>query len=146
MNKALACLLLIAGCNSSSSTARTPDELVSQPVVWTGLVNAAASGGTLTKNGGQPDLDDSSGVSQQVIGADGWLEFTVQETDSFRFAGLSHTPGGSAAIDVAVRLQAGRGDIYENGAWAGDNTVVAGGGMRLSGSAGQITGLKNGAQ
>jgi spore germination protein YaaH len=115
-------------------------------VIWTQLVNASATGGTLTKTGGQPDYDDASGQSKQTIGGDGWLELTVADPDAFRFVGLSHAPGGSAAIDVAIRLQSGRGDIYQNGQWTADNTVVAGDVMRLQVTAGQISVLKNGVQ
>ena len=123
------------------------DQVTPQDVVWTQLVNATASGATLTKSGGQPWADDAGGSSSQSLGAgDGWLEVTVADTQAFRFVGLAQAHAGTSgnAIDFAFRMQAGHADVYESGAWRADNPVVAGDTLRVALSGGIVTYSKNG--
>ncbi|HEY1587481.1 MAG TPA: glycosyl hydrolase family 18 protein, partial [Polyangia bacterium] len=143
-------LTLVAACSSKSAptpSSYTGDAIAPMDVVWTQLVNATASGNNITKSGGDPSLDDAGGVSTQSLGAgDGWLEVTVADPNAFRFVGLAtpHAGTSDGAIDFAFRLQAGRADVYERGAWAADNTVVAGDTLRVAVSGGIVTYSKNG--
>ena len=133
--------------HSSSPSSYSSDALAPVDVVWAQLVNATASGGTITKSGGQPWADDAGGVSAQSIGdGDGWLEVTVADTAAFRFVGLAqpHTGTSDGAIDFAFRLQGGRADVYEDGLWRADNTVVAGDSLRVAVQSGIVTYSKNG--
>ena len=146
-----ALLFAFTACSKPHSTATPPsyggDALVPEDVVWTQLTNATASGATLTKTGGQPQLDDAGGVSAQSIGAgDGWLELTVADTQPFRMVGLALPHAGTSenAIDFAFHLQAGRADVYERGAWKADNTAVAGDKLRIAVAGGVVTYSKNG--
>jgi spore germination protein YaaH len=110
-------------------------------------VNATAAGATITKSGGQPWADDAGGVSAQSLGAgDGWLEFTVGDTQPYRFVGLARPHAGTSggAVEFAFRLQAGRADVYESGAWRADNTVVGGDRLRIAVAGGIVTYSKNG--
>ncbi|MGZ3429633.1 MAG: hypothetical protein ACXVCV_23445, partial [Polyangia bacterium] len=116
-------------------------------MVWTQLVNATTNGATLTKSGGQPWADDAGGTSSQSLGAgDGWLEVAVGDTQAFRFVGFAQTHAGTSgdAIDFAFRLQAGRADVYERGAWQADNSVVSGDKLRIAVASGIVTYSKNG--
>ncbi len=143
-------LALVAACSSKSTptpSSYNGDALAPTDVVWTQLVNATASGNSITKSGGDPSLDDAGGVSAQSLGAgDGWLEVTVADPNAFRFVGLAHPHAGTSdgAIDFAFRLQSGRADVYENGAWAADNTVAAGDVLRVGIAGGIVTYSKNG--
>lgn len=125
-----------------------PSAIQAADVVWTQLVNATASGNTLTKSGGRPYLDDAGAVSaQSLVAGDGALEFTVAETQAFRFVGLAapHSGPSGAAVDFAFRLQAGRADVYEKGVWRADNTAVAGDLLRVAVESGAVRYYKNGA-
>ena len=148
-NVSLCALLLLFGCSSPSKTSPGYQaDATAADVVWTGLTNATASGSSLTKSGGQPWADDAGANSVQSIDAgDGWLEVTAAEVQAFRFVGLgrSHTGTTGAGIDFAFRLQAGRADVYEAGAWKADNTVAAGDRLRVAVESGVVKYYKNGA-
>ena len=133
----------------SSATGGTekPASLQASSVVWTQLVNATASGGTLTKTGGQPAVDDAGGQSaSSITSGDGYLEFTVADAKAFRFVGLGRARSGVAAasIDFAFRMQSGRADAYELGVWKADNTTAAGDVLRVSVESGVVKLYKNG--
>ena len=152
MKKLSLCALLVVACSRQHAPAPGApiyggDALVPADVVWTQLVNASASGATITKSGGQPQFDDAGGVSAQSIGAgDGWLELTVGDAQPFRMVGLARPHAGTSesAIDFAFHLQAGRADVYENGAWKADNTAVSGDKLRVAVAGGVVTYSKNG--
>jgi chitinase len=131
---------------ATDGTARA-DSLQAVNVTWTGLVNATASGATLTKSAGAAGVDDAGGNSAQTIASgDGYLQFGVTDTQSFRFVGLGKSHGGvdGNAIDFAFRMQAGRADAYEDGAWKADNTVVQGDVLKVSVESGVVKLYKNG--
>jgi spore germination protein YaaH len=110
------------------------------------VTNATANGSTLVKSGGTPGLDDAGAVSAQELEAgDGWLEVTVAETQTFRFVGLAHPHSGTSAsdIDFAFRLQAGRADLYERGAYRADNTVAVGDRLRVAVESGVVRFYEN---
>src|SRR4051794_2590329 len=121
MKKFSFALLLLAACSRQHAPdPATPtygsNQLAPEDVVWTQLVNATAAGATITKSGGQPWTDDAGGVSAQSLGGgDGWLEFTVGDTQPYRFVGLARPHAGTSggAVEFAFRLQAGRADVYE---------------------------------
>src|SRR5437899_3052560 len=62
-----------------------------QGVAWTDLVNVAVSGDVLQKTSGCDGCEDAGAASQQSFAqGDGFVEFTVGETNTFWVAGLSH--------------------------------------------------------
>ncbi|MDB4971496.1 MAG: hypothetical protein JWN44_7185 [Myxococcales bacterium] len=145
-------IVFLAACSQQRSPSPASPEfhndvIVPQDVTWTQLVNATASGNSIVKSGGQPQVDDAGGVSiQSIASGDGWLEVTVSDAAAFRFVGLSraHTGTSGNAIDFAFRLQSGRADVYELGVWRADNSVAAGDALRIAVSSGVVTFSKNG--
>jgi hypothetical protein len=126
-----------------------PSGPVTENVVWTSLVNAVASGGTLTKSGGSDGSPDAGAVSSQTITAgDGRLEFTASETSTLRFAGLG---SGSASTDpagiaFAIRLQSGYAEVRESGTYRTDTAFVAGDRFTVAVVSGQVVYSKNGVE
>ncbi|MBI2468899.1 MAG: hypothetical protein HYV62_13990 [Candidatus Rokubacteria bacterium] len=118
-----------------------------EPVVWTNLVNVAASGNSLQKTAGCDGCPDAGATSQQQItSGDGYFEFTASETTALRFAGLSfgNTDTTGADIDFAIRLQAGYADVRENGVYVADTLFVSGDVFRVAVEAGVVRYYKNG--
>jgi chitinase len=149
--------LPLVGCsaakasNGGSGSAPATDLQPSTPAtssVWTQVVNATASGGTLTKSGGTGGAADAGGVTaQQLTSGDGYFEFTAGETELFRFAGLARPHAGTNGtdIDFAFRLQAGHADLYESGVYKADNVIAAGDVLRVALTGGVVRYYKNGA-
>ncbi len=144
--RAISILLILSACSDDSPQKRERSIASAWPVAWVDLTNSAISEDVLRKTGGQPETADSGARSQQTLSGDGWFAFTVDATEAFRFVGLTRQPGAAgdaAAIDFAFRLQSGRGDVYENGSWRADNTVVAGDVLKIARESGTIRFFKN---
>jgi hypothetical protein len=131
-------------------TLSTPASAQEQTVVWTNLVNATATNGILQKTGGCDGCDDAGGTSQQEIASgDGYVQFSIGETNTFYLAGLSHgNPGTSfGEIDYAFRFNgAGAADIWENGVYqaGGDTPYAVGDVFRIAVSGGRVQYSRNG--
>lgn len=71
-------------------------------VVWTDLVNATVTGTVLQKpTPGINQWDLSGAASEQTLSAgDGYIEFTVGETDTLWTAGLSHGNDDATYTDI----------------------------------------------
>ena len=139
----IAALCVIATIGPSRTSAQSPG------VTWTNIVNAAATGSTLQKNAGCDGCDDAGGSSEQSFGADGFVEFTVGETDTFWVAGLNHGDETTYIndIDFAFRFNgAGYADVLESGAYqlGGDTTYIAGDVFRIAVVGGRVQYSKNG--
>jgi len=116
-------------------------------VVWTSLVNATASGGSLQKSGGCDGCDDAGAVSQQQIAAgDGAVSFTATETGTIRYMGLSHgnTGTGVADVDFAIRLGQGYAEVRENNVYRADTPLAAGDRFKVAVEGGVVKYSKNG--
>lgn len=116
-------------------------------VVWTSLVNATATGGSLQKAGGCDGCDDAGAVSQQQItGGDGGVSFTGTETGTLRYVGLSHgnTDTQAADIDFAIRLGQGYAEVRENNVYRADTTFAAGDLFKVAVEGGVVKYSKNG--
>src|SRR5689334_18406885 len=143
----VALLYLICGC-AQYATAQSP-----QNVIWTNVLNATATGNTLTKTSGCNGCPDAGATSQQTItSGDGYMEFTVGALTGQRFAGLSNdNPGaGWQEIDYAFRLWGNSGpgnlDVEENGTYHYlGATYVVGDVLRVSVESGAVKYYKNGA-
>ncbi|HEY0483096.1 MAG TPA: glycosyl hydrolase family 18 protein [Kofleriaceae bacterium] len=117
-------------------------------VTWVNRVNTSASGATLQKTGGQPDMEDAGAASQQSIASgNATFQFTIDETSRFRFVGFGHTSTwqGAANIDFSFRLQSGHADVYEHNSYRTDILVAIGDVMKLDISGGVAKYYKNGA-
>jgi hypothetical protein len=101
-----------------------------QNVTWTNAVNVTVSGTTLQKTSGCDGCDDAGAVSaEEIPSGDGYVEFTIGETNTFFLAGLSHGDEGTAFFDIdfAFRFNgAGSADVLENGVYLpGSDTPYA---------------------
>jgi hypothetical protein len=117
-------------------------------VVWTSLVNATASGGSLQKSGGCDGCDDAGAISQQQIASgNGAVLFTATETDKIRYVGLSHgnTDTRVADIDFAIRLGQGIAEVRENNVYRTDTPLTAGDLFKVAVEGGAVKYYKNGA-
>jgi hypothetical protein len=118
------------------------------PVSWTEVVNATTMGNTLTKAGGCSGCPDAGAVSaQSIVSGDGYVEFTVPETGTLRFIGLSSGNGGTdpSEIKFALRLQGGNAEVRESGAYRTETSFSAGDVLRVAYAGGTIQYSKNGA-
>lgn len=104
-------------------------DVAAQTVVWVNGRNVTVNGSVLQKTSGCDGCDDGGAVSQQeVTSGDGYVEFTIGETNTFFLAGLSHGDDGTSYhdIDFAFRFNgAGWADAVENGVYAGADTAYA---------------------
>ena len=121
-----------------------------QGVVWTSAVNVSVVGDVLQKVTGCDGCDDAGAVSQQsVASGDGYVEFTVGETNTLWAAGLSFGDSDTtyADIDFAFRFNGGGwADILENGVYqsGGDTPYNAGDVFRVAVVGSKIQYLRNG--
>jgi hypothetical protein len=116
-------------------------------VVWTNLVNVTASGGSLRKTAGCGGCPDAGAYSQQQVSGTGFMQLTMSESDTLRFIGLTSGSTGTGAGDIkyGFRLQSGRAEVRESGAYRTETAVGTGDTLRLSVSGGTVQYSKNGA-
>lgn len=69
---------------------------VTEPVVWTKLVNCALNNQTLRKTKGHDELPDATALSAQQLATNNYLEFVALETDKERYVGLSSNAADSS--------------------------------------------------
>jgi hypothetical protein len=132
----------------SPSPSPGPTTTQGQAVIWTNLKNVTANANSLTKSGGCGGCADAGASSQQTIAnGSGYLEFAVSETDTLRFIGFSTGSTGTAAesIAAALRLQAGRAEVREKGAYKSEIAVTTGDVLRITVGGGSVKYSKNGA-
>jgi hypothetical protein len=118
-----------------------------QSASWTNLVNVTATGNSLTKTGGCGGCADAGAYAQQQVGSSGFVQFTMSEADTLRFIGLTTGVSGTDAGDLkfALRLQAGRAEVRESGAYKSEIPAAAGDTLRITVSGGSVQYSKNGA-
>jgi hypothetical protein len=117
------------------------------PVSWTDVVNASTIGNSLIKGGGCGGCPDAGAISAQAIASgDGFVEFSVPETGTLRFIGLSSGNGGtdSSEIKFALRLQSGNAEVRESGAYRTETPFSASDVMRIAYAGGSVQYSKNG--
>ena len=121
-----------------------------QGVVWTSLVNVGVTGDVLQKVGGCDGCDDAGATSQQTVpSGDGFVEFTVGESNTLWAAGLSSGNSGTTYtdIDFAFRFNGGGwADVIENGIYqsGGDTPYAAGDVFRVSVAGSKVQYSRNG--
>jgi hypothetical protein len=117
------------------------------PVSWTDVVNASTIGNSLMKAGGCGGCPDAGAVSAQSISSgDGFVEFTVPETGTLRFIGLSTGNGGTdpSEIRFALRLQNGNIEVRESGAYRTETPFASSDVLRIAYAGGAVQYSKNG--
>jgi len=123
------------------------DVAIEELPFWTDAIGAVASGNDLTKTAPE-DLFNAGAVSITSIPAgDGYVEFRVADSTSFKAAGLSSGNSNQSRtdIDFAINLtDTGAVQIYENGTNRGNFGLYAPGDVfRVQVSGGVVTYLKN---
>ena len=125
-----------------------PEVLQATAVNWQKRVKAVVKGTTLTKKGGCNGCSDAGAYSGQSIaaGKNGFLEFTVDEVQKKRYAGLKVSQNGTNAgqIDFAFSLQVGYAEVREKGAYRADITIKKGDVLRISVQQGRVDYARNG--
>jgi hypothetical protein len=117
------------------------------PVTWIDVVNASPMGNSLMKSGGCGGCADAGASSAQSIASgDGYVEFTVPESNSLRFIGLSSGNGSTdpAEIRFALRLQGGHAEVRESGAYRTETPFAANDTLRVAYVGGSVQYSKNG--
>jgi hypothetical protein len=140
--------LVVAACGVVWLTAAP--RAADQGVIWTDLVNVTATADVLQKTSGCDGCEDAGAASQQSIAqGDGFVQFTVGETNTFWVAGLSHGDDNTtiADIDFAWRFNgAGWADVLENGIYqsGGDTPYAVGDVFRVAVVGGKVQYSRNG--
>ena len=108
---------LIASACLDTDEVATSTETADVSVMWTNIVNVAATGDGLTKTATGVGWT-AGAVSVETLASDGYVEFTTAENTTTKALGLSNGDAGQAPddIDFAIRLRAdGTAGIYERG-------------------------------
>ena len=132
------------GTPSSSPSAST---LTGELVQWTAPVNVNASAGELRKTGGCQGCADAGAASvQAVTSGDAELAFVAGDTEALRVIGLSSGNAGTGAdeIQFGLRLQDGRVEIRERGAYQAERAIASGDVLRVTARAGVVSYSVNG--
>jgi hypothetical protein len=98
-------------------------------VTWIHQINVTVSGDVLQKTGGCDGCDDAGAISeQQIASGDGYVEFSIGETNKLFVAGLGFGDSGTAYSDIEFGFRfngAGSADVLESGTYAGGDTPYA---------------------
>jgi RHS repeat-associated protein len=89
----------------------------SQNVSWTNAAGVAPAGNNLTKTAGEGWGNGGAASIQTIASGDGYVEFTVGESGTYRMCGLSNGDSDQnyPDIDFAVYLAAGGLYVFEDG-------------------------------
>jgi hypothetical protein len=103
--------------NTPTGTATPTPPVAAQPVEWTSVQNAAATGNTLEKTIRSNTWDAGATSTRAIRQGSGYMQVTVESRTGDRAVGLSNgnTNSDRADIDFALSLEGGRLRIYEGG-------------------------------
>ena len=108
------------------------------------LVNAAASGNSVTKTGGCGGCADAGAVSKQTLGSSGYVEFTASETGTLRAMGLGESPTDPGSMLFSIRLHGSTAEVREGGVYKSETPFATGDVLRISVTSGAVTYSRNG--
>src|SRR4029078_9990952 len=106
-----------------------------EPANWTALVNVIATATELRKAGGCAGCPDAGAVSSQTIAAgDGELAFVPGDTQALRAIGLGSGNTGTSPEEIlfGMRLQDGRVEVREKGAYRTERAITGGDTLRIT--------------
>lgn len=120
-----------------------------QHVTWTGTANVTVNGTILQKTAGCDGCDDAGAVSaEEIPSGDGYVEFTIGETNTFFLAGMTHGNTGTTYcdIDFAFRFNGGGwADVLQNCSYQGGDTPYAAGDVfRIAVAGNKVQFIRNG--
>ncbi len=119
-----------------------------EDVVWTGHVNAASSGNTLSKTANTTAWDSEGLSTKAITSPDGYLEVSASLYPTSAMVGLSNgeTSATYQDIDYALYFGSGTLHVYENGTLRGSFGALASSDkLRVSIEGGVVKYRKNGA-
>jgi hypothetical protein len=128
--------------------APAPSPAAGQAVSWTSLVNVAATSTELRKTAGCSGCPDAGAASSQTITSSGGeLAFPAGDTQKLRVIGLSKGNAGTTSEEIrfGLRVQNGRVEVRERGAYKAERAIAAGDVLRVTVRAGTVTYSANGA-
>ena len=116
-------------------------------VTWANTVGVTATTGSLTKT--TASAWDSGAVSiQALVASDGYVQFTAQETTTWRMLGLGNGDADQSVLDIAYAIELGGTGmvaIWESGTHRGYfGTYVTGDVFRVAIEGGSVKYRKNG--
>jgi hypothetical protein len=131
----------------SPSPSPAPSTTAGQPVSWTSLVNVTVSGSELRKTGGCSGCPDAGAASVQTIrSGDGEMSVVATDTQALRVVGFGSGNAGTGPEEIlfGLRLEQGRVEVRERGAYKSDRAVAAGDVLRITVRAGTVSYSVNG--
>jgi hypothetical protein len=127
----------------------TPGPVTTEQVLWTAVSGVTASENNLTKTAAQGWGDAGAISTRSIATGDGYVEFTISETNTARVIGLSRgdTDTGYADVDFgAYPHGTGVLMVYEAGVLRGSfGSYATGDVIRVSVTSGVVRYSKNGA-
>ena len=90
-------------------------------VIWTNVVGVTASGNSLSKPG-SAGWDAGAVSTQAITSGDGYVEFTISETNTYRMCGLSNGDSSQSYVDIDFALYPAADGylyIYQGGNYVG---------------------------
>jgi len=117
-----------------------------EPVVWTKVVKATASGNSVTKTTGCNGCGDAGAVSQQAIASGtGSVKFTAS-ANAYLSVGLSNLSKNTQANEIkfALRFSPGIVEVRELGAYRADWRFTPGAVYEIKVEDGQVEYYENG--
>jgi predicted amidohydrolase len=137
-----------AGNSASTAIPVMVSNASSSGVSWTSLVRVTASATSLRKTSGCDGCQDAGAVSVDTIASgNGYVELTVDQTNTHRVIGLSNgnTDTTRADIDFGLNFWAGTTvDVRENGVYRAETNYAVGDVFRIAVEAGAVSFYKNG--
>jgi hypothetical protein len=117
-------------------------------VAWIARQGVAAATNSLTKTTPRGWGNSGAVSSRAILSGDGYVEFTAEETTTYRMLGLGNgnTSHGATDIDFAIQASGvGRLLVYEKGVYRGEFGAYAGGDrLRIAVVAGAVRYYRNG--
>jgi hypothetical protein len=141
----------VIGDAQGLGTINNDDGPIITNVIWTSLVGTSATGNTLTKTAMTSAWDAGAVSTQSIPGGDGGVDFTVNETNTYRVVGLSNGNSNASESDIdfgiyvflnEIRIKEG-GINRLNGATPTFGTVVAGDHLQVGVDGGVVRYAKN---
>jgi PKD repeat protein len=93
-----------------------------ETVAWTNAVGVSVSGSSITKTATASGWNAGASSTKAILSGDGFMQFTVDETNAYRALGLSHIDADQdlTTIDFAIYLSgSGELQLYEKGVGRG---------------------------